>query len=159
MIISGEIQITYPVYRRLSLSFLGYHARLGQLFALFLLGASAWTVVTGHAAVRSIASALFGLGLLAIPELFALLAWQVARKRATGLTRYQVGSSGMIVEGPAGRERLEWTDVARVRRGRHAWSIQKDGKLSAILVPKTAFAPDDRRIINDFFLANPEFAG
>jgi hypothetical protein len=155
MTVTGEIDITYPVYRRMALSFLGVRLVLWRIFAAVL-------VVLLLAGSRSLGSILGAIVLLLIgfglPELGIWIAWQVWRERVAGPNRFEVSPTAVDVHRRSGDLHVEWTAVARVRRGRHSWSVRRAG-LKELLIPKEAFSAADQARVNDFFLAHPEFAG
>lgn len=155
MTVTGEIDITYPVYRRMALSFLGVRVVLLRIFAaLVVVG-----VLLGSRTAGSIIGALvLVLVAVGLPELGIFIAWEVWHERIAGPNRFEVSASAVDVHRRSGDLRVEWADVARVRRGRHSWSVRRVG-LKELLIPKEAFSPEDQVRVNDFFLAHPEFAG
>lgn len=155
MTVTGEIDITYPVYRRMALSFLGVRLVLLRIFAaLVVVG-----VLLGSRSAGSIIGALILVIVAAgLPELGIFLAWEVWHERGAGPNRFEVSASAVDVHRRSGDLRVEWAEVARVRRGRHSWSVRRAG-LKELLIPKEAFSAEDQSRVNDFFLAHPEFAG
>lgn len=154
---TGEIEITYPVFRRMVLSYLGVRVVLARIFAVLILGFTLWQILAGNS-FPYIVPILFGVLLAGMHELIAWIAWQVRRDKVAGPNHFRVNASAVDVHRPSGDTRVEWADVARVRRGRHAWSVRR-GVFRVLMIPRAAFSAEDQRRVNDFFLSHPEFAG
>ena len=151
MTVTGAIEITYPVFRRMALSFLGVGlvvARvLGALVVLAAFAGGSWIV------------AIVVLLLVAGgPELGILIAWEMRHDQIGGPNRFAVSAAAVDVHRRSGDHHWEWADVARVRRGRYSWTVRRPG-LHALMIPRAAFSAEDQSRVNDFFLAHPEFAG
>ena len=156
---NGEINVTYGVFRRAILSYLGVRIQLLRLFGVVVLVGGTWTHFREHAAGLPWQSLLAGAVIIAIPEVLTLLIWLASRRRVAGLNRFVVTATGLEVTRPSGQQRLEWRDVARVQRGLYAWSVRPAGAPPVVLVPRRAFSAADQTTINDFFLRHPEFTG
>jgi hypothetical protein len=149
--VTGEIDITYPVFRGMALSFLGVGLVLVRIFGLTFIVAS----LAGGALVLPVVLLLVvGGG----PELGIWIAWRMRRDQIAGPNRFEVSASAVDVHRRSGDLHVEWADVARVRRGRHSWTVRRAG-LRELMIPRAAFSAEDRTRVNDFFLAHPEFAG
>jgi hypothetical protein len=155
--VTGEIEITYPVFRRMVLSFLGVRVVAARIFAVLILGFTLWQALAGNS-FPYIVPILFSVLLVGMHELIAWIAWQVRRDKVAGPNRFRVNASAVDVHRPSGDTRVEWADVARVRRGRHGWSVRRSG-FRVLVIPRAAFSAEDQRRVNDFFLSHPEFAG
>jgi hypothetical protein len=157
----GELHIDYATFRRMELNEPRPLLRLiaGRLFALFLAGSGVWWALNGAFTMASVYAVLFGAGIIGLQEGLLALTWRLQRRRYAGPIRYEVTNEGAAVHTATGTERVEWANVARVHRGRHAWSVKQDFGALAFVIPRAAFSPEDSRAINDFFLAHPEFAG
>jgi hypothetical protein len=154
----GEIDITYPVFRRMALSFLGVRVVLLRIFGGLVMVALVWNAVSAAAGGSYIGAIFLLLFAFGSPELGIWIAWRVRRDKVAGPNRFEVSASAVDVRRRSGDLHVEWTDVARVRRGRHSWSVRRVG-LRELLIPKEAFSAADQGRVNDFFLAHPEFAG
>jgi hypothetical protein len=149
--VTGDIDITYPVFRRMALSFLGV-----GLVILRILGG---LVVLAAAAQGSLVVAIVVLLLVAGgPELGIFIAWELRHEQVAGPNRFQVSATAVDVRRRSGDLHWEWADVARVRRGRYSWTVRRAG-LQELMIPRAAFSAEDQSRVNDFFLAHPEFAG
>jgi YcxB-like protein len=153
----GEIEITYPVFRRMVVSFLGVRVLLVRLFGLLVLGYAFWQAVAGTH-ISFVGPAVLCFVVFGVPELIVWITWRVRRDKVAGPNRFRVNASAVDVQRPSGGTRVEWADVTRVRRGRHAWSVTRTG-FRALMIPRAAFSAEDQRRVNDFFLSHPEFAG
>jgi len=157
--VTGEIDITYPVFRRMALSFLGVRLLLLRLFGALVIVVMLSAAFTGDTSAGSfIGPIVLGLVVFGGPELGIRIAWLARRDAVAGPNRFEVSASAVDVHRRSGDLRVEWADVARVRRGRHSWSVRRAG-LRQLLIPRAAFSPEDQTRVNDFFLAHPEFAG
>jgi hypothetical protein len=155
--VTGEIEITYPIFRRMALSFLGVRVVVARILGVLVLGFTLWQALAGNS-YSYVGPIVFGVVLLGMNELIVWIAWQVRRDKVAGPNRFRVNASAVDVHRTSGDTRVEWADVARVRRGRHAWSVRRGG-FRVLLIPRAAFSAEDQRRVNDFFLGHPEFAG
>jgi hypothetical protein len=155
--VTGDIEITYPVFRRMTLSFLGVRLVLLRLFGLLVAGFAFWQALAGTS-ISFAGPAVLCVVVFGLPELIIWIIWRVRRDRIAGPNRFRVNASAVDVHRPAGGTRVDWADVTRVRRGRHAWSVTRTG-FRALVIPRAAFSPEDQRRVNDFFLSHPEIAG
>jgi len=157
--VHGEIDITFAVYWRMTLSWLGVRLLVLRVLALATLVYATWIDIRDGRPGPWIVTFLICAVLFVLPELIMLVVREIQHRRVAGPTRFVVTGDGLVVDRPTGPERIAWRDVAQVQRGRYAWSVDPDGFHLPIIVPRGAFSPDDRRTINDFFLRHPEFAG
>ncbi|AEV86620.1 hypothetical protein ACWT_5603 [Actinoplanes sp. SE50] len=158
---SGELQVDYATFRRMEFTDPRFGLRMlaAWIFALILLGSGVWHVLTEPISVQHAYLFLFALGLAAIPDALIGLSWLTQRKRYAVPARYQITAQGAAEHTAAGTRQVAWSEVARVNRGRHAWTIKKAFGAEAFVIPRAAFTPAASKTINDFFLAHPEFAG
>jgi hypothetical protein len=157
--VNGEIDITFSVFRRMTLSWLGVRMLLLRLFAVAVLISATVIDVRDGTLGQWIRSLLISVVIFAIPELLVLGLWAYQRNRVAGPAQFVITGDGLSVQRAGGQEQIAWRDVARVRRGQYAWAVNPDGLHPPILVPRSAFSPEDRTAVNDFFLRHPEFAG
>ena len=155
--VTGEIEITYPVFRRMVLSFLGVRVVVGRVAGVLALGFALWQAVAGNP-LAVVVAIVFCVVVFGSPELIAWIAWQVLRDQVAGPNRFRVNASAVDVHRPSGDRRVEWADVARVRRRPYAWSVRRSG-FRVLVIPRAAFSAEDQRRVNDFFLSHPDFAG
>lgn len=157
----GELRVDYGVFRRMELNDprLLIRTVVARVFGLVLIGSAGWQAVTGPVSVQLLYMWLAGLAFIGVMEALIGFEWLMLRRQYAEPVRYQVTSQGAAMHGVRGTKQVAWTDVARVQRGRHAWTIKKAFGVEAFVIPRAAFSPEDSRAINDFFLANPEFAG
>ena len=159
MNVHGDIDITFSVFRRMTLSWLGVRMLVLRIFAVALLvNVTVIAVRDGTPGQWLLTLPICAL-IFAIPELIVLGLWAYQRRRVAGRAQFTVTGDGLVVQRPTGQEQIAWRDVARVRRGQYAWAVRPDGFRLPTLVPRRAFTPEDRTTVNDFFLRHPEFAG
>jgi hypothetical protein len=130
-----------------------------RVFALAVVGYALWETATAPGTSSPLFAVGFGLVLVGLTEALLALSWLIQRHRYAVPVRYEVTSEGAVVHTARGTESLEWARVARVHRGRHGWTVKREGGLTAFMIPRAAFTDAESRTINEFFLAHPEFAG
>jgi hypothetical protein len=155
--VNGEIEITYPIFRRMILSFLGVRVVLVRVFGVLVLAFAFWQALAGTS-MSFVGPAVLCVVVFGVPELIVWIIWRARRDRVGGPNRFRVNASAVDVHRRSGDTRVEWADVTRVRRGRHAWSVTRTG-FRALVIPRAAFSAEDQRRVNNFFLSHPEIAG
>lgn len=155
MLLTGEIQITYASYRKMSLITNGIRSNLFRASPLLLIalgiGQTLFVENPGTPYLR------IGLCSLVIPVIFELLtvaSWGVRRKAYAQPFKYEFTDQGMTQLAAGGRIDVPWTEVARVDRWPSTWIVRLE-RGGCLRVPRKALAPEDRRTLNDFFLADP----
>ena len=155
MLLTGEIQITYAVYRKMTLISYGIRSNIGRAVPLLFL-----VLGIGQALFVEQPSTPFlrmGLLFLVIPAFFELLvlgSWGLRRKAYAQPFKYEFTDTGMTQLTASGRIDVPWAEVTRVDRWPSTWIVNL-GRGGCLRVPRKALAPADRRTLNDFFLADP----
>jgi hypothetical protein len=155
MLLTGEIQITYAAYRKLTLISFGIKPNLGRAVPLLFL-----VIGVGQALfVEEPSTPFLKMGLVfifipAIVELLVLASWGVRRTAYAQPFKYEFTDKGMTQLTASGRVDVRWTEVARVDRWPSTWIVKRD-RGASLSVPRKALVPADRRTLNDFFLAYP----
>jgi hypothetical protein len=93
----------------------------------------------------------------AVTELLPVLSWLLQRSLFVEPFRYEVSTSGVDIQTASSRTQIDWSGITRIRRRRHTWLLKYG--MSQIPVPRAAFSPEDQRIVDDFIVRRPEFAG
>ncbi|MEU4216555.1 YcxB family protein [Actinoplanes sp. NPDC026623] len=159
MLLTGEIQVTYGVYRKMTLITNGIRSNiLRALPLLFIVIGIGQTLFVEDPDPPFLQMGFFFLVIPAFFELMALLGWAVRRRSFSRPIRYEFTDKGMTQLTAAHRLDLPWTDVTRVDRWPSTW-IVNIGRGKCLRVPRKALAPADRRTLNDFFLADPATFG
>ncbi|MEU8813800.1 YcxB family protein [Actinoplanes sp. NPDC048796] len=159
MVLTGEIHITYGIYRKMALSSYGIRPTIGRALPLaFLVIGAVQTLIAENPDPPFLRMGVFFLVIPAFFELMVLISWALRHQAYAQPFRYEFGATGMTERTATGRTDLPWTDVTRVDRWPSTWIIHFRGG-RYLRVPRKALAPADRRTLNEFFLANPAVFG
>ncbi|MET8355041.1 YcxB family protein [Micromonospora sp. NPDC005206] len=161
MHVTGEVQMTYGLLRRMSQDALGRWQRVMRtlllaLAALAVLLATLLATLTGFNG-RLLYVVLMLCAAFAVTELLPVLSWLLQRSLFVEPFRYEVSTSGVDIQTASSRTQIDWSGITRIRRRRHTWLLKYG--MSQIPVPRAAFAPEDQRIVDDFIVRRLEFAG
>ncbi|TDC25995.1 YcxB family protein [Micromonospora sp. 15K316] len=158
---TGEVQMTYGLLRRISQDAQGrwqrvMRALLLALTALAVLLATLLATLTGFDG-RLLYLVLLLCAAFAVTELLPALGWLLQRRLFVEPFRYEVSTSGVDIQTASSRTQIDWSGITRIRPRRHTWLLKYG--MSQIPVPRAAFSPEDQRIVDDFIVRRPEFAG
>ncbi|WP_433363224.1 YcxB family protein [Actinoplanes sp. CA-142083] len=139
----------------MALSSYGIRANIGRALPVpFLIFGIGQTLLGTNPLSSSLPMGLFLLVIPAFFELLALASWGLRRKAFAQPVKYEFTTTGMTQLTGAARTDVAWDDVTRVDRRPSTWIVRLGGGRS-LRVPRKALALDDRRTLNDFFLAHP----
>ncbi|MEV1319966.1 YcxB family protein [Micromonospora arborensis] len=158
---TGEVQMTYGLLRRMSQDAQGRWQRVMRMLllalaALVVLVATLLATLTGFNG-RLLYLVLVLCAAFAVTELLPVLSWLLQRRLFVEPFQYGVSTSGVDIQTASSRTQIDWAGITRIRRRRHTWLLKYG--MSQIPVPRAAFSPEDQRIVDDFIIGRPEFAG
>lgn len=154
MNITGNHQYTYRTYRRAYRETSGSASRIilwtvGSLvlaLVLLLIMASGFSVNM----LKPLALILF---CFALPELVALLTWNLQRKDAGQPATYELNDEGIKMSTATAETTFTWSGLHWVKVKRHTWLLRKG--IGQVLVPRAAFSPEDQAAIDAFLKTAP----
>jgi hypothetical protein len=149
MPISGELRITYTVLRRMTLSAVSGRTRAARIGGAVLLVLLLMVALISGSFTGMLKPILLSSLLIMFPELVALLGWWGQRKSLDQPFQYRLTTSGVEIHSANTHLQVDWAGISRVRRGGDAWLLKRLGP-QQIGLPRSAFAPEDQRIIDDF---------
>ena len=149
--------MTYGLLRRMSQDAQGRRQRVTRTLLLALAAlAVLLTTLTGFNG-RLLYLVLVLCAAFAVTELLPVLSWLLQRSLFVEPFRYEVSTSGVHIQTASSQTQIDWSGITRIRRRRHTWLLKYG--MSQIPVPRAAFSPEDQRIVDDFIVRRPEFAG
>jgi hypothetical protein len=149
MPISGELRITYAVLRRMTLSATSGRTRAARIGGAVLLVLLLMVALISGSFTGMLKPILLIALLIMFPELVSLLGWWTQRKSLDQPFRYRLTTAGVEIHSATTHLQVDWAGICRVRRGPDVWLLKRTGP-QQIALPRTAFAPEDQRIIDDF---------
>jgi YcxB-like protein len=149
MPIYGELRITYAVLRRMTLSAISGRMRAGRTVGVVLLVLLLMVALISGSFTAMLKPMLLSVLIIALPELMALLGWWGQRKSLDQPLQYRPTTSGVEVHSATTHMQVDWAGISQVRRRRDVWLLKRTGPRQ-IALPRSAFAPEDQRIIVHF---------
>lgn len=154
MKITGSHQYTYRTFRR------AYRETAGRVTPVILwiggglaLGLVLLVIVVTGFSPAMLKPLALGVFCLALPELFALLTWNLQRKDAGQPARYELDDEGIRMSTATADTTFTWSGLHWVKVRRHTWLLRKG--LGQVLVPRAAFSPEHQAAIDAFLKTAP----